>query len=338
MVQSVKFSFITLAALLCAISVTACQSESTQPASQTQSANNNDQAAASHPSLTPTQGNSVQTASTIAMQANAQRPEPTLDIDTTMPVTPLPKALFSRYATNTDMVKIESGSYRPLYLSKDSPIVQVRAFKLDKTPVTNAQFYQFVQANPKWQKQNIAKLFTEADYLKHWQKNTQQGYQPVVADLQKPVVYVSWYAANEYCQAQGKKLPTVAQWEYVAQASETRKNGSSEKGYNQKILAWYGDSAKKPLTDIAQDKANFWGVHNMHGLIWEWTDDFNSNLVTGESRSDGSLNQGLFCGSGAAGAVDPSDYAAFMRYGFRSSLASKFALSSLGFRCAKAED
>ena len=61
MVQSVKFSFITLAALLCAISVTACQSESTQPA------NNNDQAAASHPSLTPTQGNSVQTASTIAM-------------------------------------------------------------------------------------------------------------------------------------------------------------------------------------------------------------------------------------------------------------------------------
>ena len=120
MVQSVKFSFITLAALLCAISVTACQSESTQPASQTQSANNNDQAAASHPSLTPTQGNSVQTASTIAMQANAQRPEPTLDIDTTMPVTPLPKALFSRYATNTDMAKIQKGAYRPLYLSKDS--------------------------------------------------------------------------------------------------------------------------------------------------------------------------------------------------------------------------
>lgn len=329
MVQSVKFSFITLAALLCAISVTACQSEST-------SANKNSQVVASKSSQTDVKNQVTQVASATSSQANVQQTN--VNSDTTTPVAPLPKELVTRYPTNTDRVKIESGSYRPLYLSKDSPIVQVRAFKLDKTPVTNAQFYQFVQANPKWQKQNIAKLFTEADYLKHWQKNTQQAYQPVVADLQKPVVYVSWYAANEYCQAQGKKLPTVAQWEYVAQASETRKNGSSEKGYNQKILAWYGDSAKKPLTDIAQDKANFWGVHNMHGLIWEWTDDFNSNLVTGESRSDGSLNQGLFCGSGAAGAVDPSDYAAFMRYGFRSSLASKFALSSLGFRCAKAED
>lgn len=253
------------------------------------------------------------------------------------PAATLPKALIEQYPMTATMVKITSGSYRPLYLSKDSPIVKVKNFEIDTLPVTNAQFYQFVTQNPAWQKQHIAKLFTEADYLKHWQLNDQQTYQPAIADLKKPVVNVSWYAANAYCQSQGKKLPTVAQWEYVAQASSTQKNGSNETGYNQKILDWYGDSANKPLSEVGLDIANVWGVHNLHGLIWEWTDDYNSNLVTGESRGDSTLNKEMFCGSGAAGAIDPSDYAAFMRYGFRSSLQSKFALASLGFRCAKAD-
>ena len=64
------------------------------------------------------------------------------------------------------------------------------------------------------------------------------------------------------------------------------------------------------------------------------TDDFNSNLVSGESRGDSTVNKDLYCASGSAGAVNPSDYAAFMRYGFRSSLNAKFTLGSLGFRCA----
>ena len=212
-------------------------------------------------------------------------------------------------------------------------MVSVKPFRMDKMPVTNEEYYAFVQSKSKWQKQNIAKLFVEPDYLKHWQKSG-NSYKPNTADLKKPVVYVSWYTANEYCKAQGKRLPTVAEWEFVAQASQTRVNGSAEKGYNQKILDWYAKSSTKPLGNVGQEKPNIWGVYNMHGMIWEWTKDFNSNLVTGESRSDNTLNQEMFCGSGAAGAVDPSDYAAFMRYGFRSSLQSKFTLASLGFRCA----
>ena len=86
-----------------------------------------------------------------------------------------------------------------------------------------------------------------------------------------------------------------------------------------------------PLKRVAQSPANYWGVYDMHGLIWEWTQDFNSNLVSGESRADSTLNQTMFCGSGAAGAPDPSDYAAFMRYGFRSSLQSQFALKAWDF-------
>ena len=230
---------------------------------------------------------------------------------------------------------IQPGTYRPLYLSENSPLVAVDQFKIDELPVTNIQFYQFLKINPKFKKYAMAPIFADSGYLKHW-LNTKDISVPIKSDFRKPVVNVSWYAANQYCRSQNKRLPTVEQWEYVAQASSTHKNGSLEKGYNQRILDWYGKSAgnKDQLADVGQSPANYWGVKDMHGLIWEWTENFNNNLVTGESRSDNTLNQQMFCGSGAAGAVDPSDYAAFMRYGFRSSLEAKYTISSLGFRCA----
>lgn len=230
---------------------------------------------------------------------------------------------------------IQPGTYRPLYLSKNSPLVAVDTFKIDELPVTNIQFYQFLKENPKFRQRAIAPIFADAGYLKHW-INTKDISVPKKADFRQPVVNVSWYAANQYCRAQNKRLPTVEQWEYVAQASTTNKNGSLETGYNQRILDWYSKSSgsKDQLADVGQSPANYWGVKDMHGLIWEWTENFNNSLVTGESRADSNLNQQMFCGSGAAGAVDPSDYAAFMRYGFRSSLEAKYTVSSLGFRCA----
>jgi formylglycine-generating enzyme len=240
-------------------------------------------------------------------------------------------------STNTwgqdGMVNITAGEYRPLYLSLDSPLVSVASIRLDKKPVTNIEFKKFLAENPKWQRDVVPSLFVENAYLSHWVKASNQ-YEPNSTDLEKPVIFVSWYAAQAYCEAKQKRLPTVAEWEYVAQASFIQKDGSQEKGYNQKILDWYAKAAKQPPTEVGKDEANYWGVHNMHGLIWEWTEDFNSNLISGESRDDSSVNKDLYCASGSAGAVNPSDYAAFMRYGFRSSLSAKFTLGSLGFRCA----
>lgn len=231
------------------------------------------------------------------------------------------------------MANVTAGEYRPLYLSQDSPLVSVSSFWLDKRPVTNGEYQRFIAGNAKWQRDMAPQLFVEKNYLSHWAASSSY-LKPRSTDLEKPVVFISWYAAQAYCQAQKKRLPTVAEWEYVAQASLTQKDGSAEKGYHQKILDWYAKTADQPLTDVGQDKANYWGVHNMHGLIWEWTEDFNSNLISGESRGDSSVNKALYCASGSVGAVDPSDYAAFMRYGFRSSLKAKFTLGSLGFRCA----
>jgi formylglycine-generating enzyme required for sulfatase activity len=75
----------------------------------------------------------------------------------------------------------------------------------------------------------------------------------------------------------------------------------------------------------------------MHDLVREWVEDFNSALVTGESRADGSLDRSLFCGSGSIGAADFRDYAAFMRFAFRASLDARYGLAHLGFRGAMSE-
>ncbi|GGB31691.1 hypothetical protein GCM10011502_00840 [Oceanisphaera marina] len=228
------------------------------------------------------------------------------------------------------MVELPRGEVRPLYLTKDSPLTQVAPFWLDTTPVTNRQFADFVRRHSGWQPQQIPALFAEAQYLRHW---AEQG--PTTEQQEQPVTYVSWFAASAYCQAQGKRLPTVSEWEYVAQASELAANGSTEPGYTRRILSWYARPATATLPDVGHSPANYWQIQDLHGLVWEWTQDFNSALVTGESRGDSSLDQGLFCGSAAAGSADPSDYAAFMRFGFRSSLKAPYTLQNLGFRCAQ---
>jgi formylglycine-generating enzyme len=242
-------------------------------------------------------------------------------------------SLFLLTLSAGDMVMIPQGQYRPLYLTKDSPQQQVDAFLIDKKSVSNQQFYDFTQANPKWQKQDIPALFAEAQYLQQWQY--QQGsWSPKEETLNQPVSNVSWFAAQAYCHAMGKRLPKVNEWERAANASESQMDGNTEPAYRQKILDWYSRPNSGELADIAQGPANYWGIYDLHGLIWEWTEDFNSALVTGESRGDSSIDQKLFCAAGASGAADPSDYAAFMRFGFRSSLKAKYTLANLGFRCA----
>ena len=85
---------------------------------------------------------------------------------------------------------------------------------------------------------------------------------------------------------------------------------------------------------VGQKPANVYGVKDLHGLVWEWTLDFNSVFVTGDNRQDGDKVKDLFCGDGATGAARREDYAAFMRYAMRSSLKADNGTANLGFRCA----
>ena len=239
------------------------------------------------------------------------------------------------------MVEIPEGIYEPLYKSSDADRSEVldeteivERYYLDEKAVTNAQYLQFVKQNPKWQRSRVPGLFADSSYLAHWASDLDYGDQQM-ADL--PVVSVSWFSAVAYCRWKGKILPTVAQWERAASASETQEYAKNDPQFAQRILEWYSSPADQPLIErISKTDGykNIFGAWNLHGMIWEWTRDFNTAMVTGESRGDSGLERQLFCGSGSVGAADARDYASFMRFAFRSSLGGDYTVGSLGFRCS----
>lgn len=224
-------------------------------------------------------------------------------------------------------VNIKGGEFIPLYGSAGKTVL-VDSFVVSKFPVTNFQFLQFVNQHPEWSRDKVKRIFSDDKYLHHWKSSSELGSR---APGNSPVVSVSWYAAKAYCESLGFRLPTVNEWEYVASFPI---NGSDPKKI---ILEWYSQPTPDVLPSVFSGKENSQKVASMHGLIWEWTLDFNSAMVTGESRADGSLDKTLFCGSGSANAADKDDYAAFLRYGFRSSLKANYTVNNLGFRCVKEE-
>lgn len=235
--------------------------------------------------------------------------------------------LFAQTPTKT--VTIKGGKYIPLY-GTDSSTVTVDDFKMDVHPVTHQQYSDFVSANPKWKKTEVTRLFADENYLTGWTSDS--TFDKNIANT--PVNTVSWYAAKAYCKYVGKRLPTVDEWEYVAMSDETKKDARIDSLYNQKILSSY-ETPKTYLKEVGKTNKNIWGVYDLHGLVWEWTLDFNSVLISGESRKDVDTDRDLFCAGGAVGAKDLMNYAAFMRYAFRGSLKANFCIKNLGFRCVE---
>lgn len=234
------------------------------------------------------------------------------------------------YGQSEGMVRVNGARYIPLY-GRDSTVVEVKDFDLDVYPVTNEDYVNFVKKYPQWQKSKVKKLFADTSYLRNWKNDVQLN------DSEKPnspVTYVSWFAAKAYCDCQGKRLPTMDEWEYAAMADETIKDARIKKSYNAQILAWY-EAPRSNENEIGQHPKNYWGIYDLHGLVWEWTSDFNSVLLSGESRKDQDKDNNLFCGSAALGATDLMNYAAFMRYAFRGSIKANYNIKNLGFRCAK---
>ena len=212
-------------------------------------------------------------------------------------------------AAPPDMACVSNGVFRPLFRSQtDLPEVPVVSFYLDVVPVTNEK------------------------YLLHWAGNLELGTNALPG---QPVVWVSWFAAKAFAQWQGKRLPTLAEWELAAAASPTLADGTKDAAFQRDILKWYSTSSPRVLPAVESGPTNFWGVRDLHGLVWEWVSDFNSATITGDARGDTGLDRQLFCGAGAIGAKDVANFPAFMRYGFRSSLKAAYTVHNLGFRCAK---
>lgn len=227
-----------------------------------------------------------------------------------------------------EMARIPGGSYLPLFVNGPGR-VRVEPFALDRLPVTRGEYLAFMRAHPEWRRDRVRRAFAGPGYLAGWPAADSAG---TSRELRLPVTGVSWFAAKAYCAWRGKRLPTTDEWEYAALASETARDAARDPEFVQRLLALYTSRRPRPVGSIFR---NVYGVWDLHGLVWEWTLDFNGMLMSDDSRGTAAHDHRLFCAAGVIGATDPRNYPAFLRYGFRAALEGRTTTEGLGFRCAQ---
>lgn len=218
-----------------------------------------------------------------------------------------------------DMATIPAGTHQRLYGTER---VRIGRFALDREEVTRADFLAFVRTHPEWRKSAVTRQKANRTYLADWKNDLDAG-----SELQRPVTSVSWYAADAYCKAKGKRLPSVDEWEFAAAASQPE--------FFQRLIGIYAKRAVNSLKPVSTGFRNIYGVRGMHDRAWEWTSDFKPEADPHHDHASmtGHVHT-MSCASSAIGVADPNNYPAFMRYAVRAGLERRSTMSTLGFRCA----
>jgi formylglycine-generating enzyme required for sulfatase activity len=226
------------------------------------------------------------------------------------------------------MARIPGGRYEPLFAS-GARTVAVAPFRLDRRPVTRGEYLEFVRAVPRWQRGRAPAGLVGRAYLASWPGALDAGAEP-----RRPATEVSWFAARAFCAWRGKRLPTTDEWEFAARADETRADASRDPRFVARLMELYATRATRAAGPVGRTFANRWGVEDLHGAAWEWTEDFSSLLVSDDSRATAGRDHPLFCAAGVIGATDPRNFPAFLRYGVRAALEGRSTTPATGFRCA----
>lgn len=224
-------------------------------------------------------------------------------------------------AAKSNEVRVPKGVYSPTFREPGETDTEVGPLFVDRTAVTNREFRDFLLGNGAFVRSKRKPLLADDAYLKHWTGDLE--YPKGTDDL--PVVHVSWFVARRYCEWKGMRLPTIAEWEYASDA----RTPTNEK----RILAWYS-KAGTALRPVGRGRPNRFGLHDMIDNSWEWVDDFSQTIMAADSRGGGAT-ESLFCGGAALKGKDPSLYASYMRFAFRSSLKANYTSKNLGFRCVR---
>jgi formylglycine-generating enzyme required for sulfatase activity len=194
--------------------------------------------------------------------------------------------------------------------------VQLAPYAINLTPVTNAEFAEFLRAagyNPS----------RPENFLKHW-KN---GAPPPGLD-DHPVVYVDLNDARAYAKWAGKRLPTQEQWQYAAQSSDKRIYPWGNR-FREDFCNDGKTGGTTSVTAFPEGRSPF-GCYDMCGNVWEWTES---------ERSDGRTRFCIIRGGSFYKAKGSDWYADGGPQ--PCSLAAKFILmwpgldrcATIGFRC-----
>ena len=101
-----------------------------------------------------------------------------------------------------------------------------------------------------------------------------------------PVEQVSWDDAQEFIKrlnaktGQNYRLPSEAEWEYAARAGSAADYSFGDDPSQLSRFAWFADNSGNTTHPVGEKTANNFGLHDMHGNVWEWTQDcWNGNYA-----------------------------------------------------------
>ena len=130
---------------------------------------------------------------------------------------------------------------------------------------------------------------TQGEYQKVMGKNPSE-----FKGLTRPVEQVSWEDATEFCRKLSQmdtrfnyRLPTEAEWEYACRAGTTTRYICGDDW--DPDYGWFDSNSSNQTHPVGEKRPNAWGLHDMHGNVYEWCQDWYNSGYYGSSPSDDPL-------------------------------------------------